>query len=150
MRAASFILSASLLSACWTGRSRDPQLEANDAPPGQRGPLKVDFRVEPSSFSTAALGRVVTAFVVTNTTAQALDPKLDKADLMINGTRSIMWFNTNGNGGREPEWYKLPPGGSVHREYTIAGTLFDGPGEYTCVLKVSGISSPPVHVHVSP
>ena len=94
--------------------------------------------------------RFVIEFRVKNRTQGSLDPQLDAADLLINGEPSIMWANTNGNGGREPEWYALPPGQQVARDYTIGETLFEKPGDYTLVLKVSDILSAPVQIRVIP
>jgi len=44
----------------------------------------------------------------------------------------------------------LPPGRHVSHDYAIGETLFKKPGEYTLVLKVSGIVSRRVQVHVRP
>ena len=93
---------------------------------------------------------VAIGFRVTNRTAEPIDPKLDVADLLINGEPSVMWANTHGNGGREPEWYALPPGHQLSREYPIGETLFEKPGDYTLVLKVSDILSAPIQVRVRP
>ena len=51
--------------------------------------------------------KFVIGFKVTNRTGAVLDPKLDLADLLINGEASVMWANTHGNGARDPEWYEL-------------------------------------------
>lgn len=140
-------------AGCWTGSAppaADPAtIHVEAKPPTPRGPLEVTLAGKPLSMTMAERARFVIAFSVTNRTAAPLDPKLDAADLLINGEPSVMWANTNGNGGREPEWYALPPGEHVGREYQIGQTLFEKPGDYTLVLKVSGILSQPLHVHVS-
>ena len=140
-----------VMTSCWRGNAPAPtppvETKRASAP---SGPLAVELVARPLQLTMAERDKFVIGFKVTNRSDAVIDPKLDVADLLINGEPSVMWANTHGNGGREPEWYELPPGQHVARDYTIGTTLFEKPGDYTLVLKVSDILSAPVQIHVRP
>jgi len=142
------------LAGCWTSASVPPPQEVpvTKAPPPDAavGPLRVELAARPTSFALAERDRFVLAWTVTNTSDAPLDPKLDFANLRVNGEPSVMFANTIGNAGGEPEWYALPPGAKVERAWPMGRDLFEKPGDYTLVLEVSGILSAPVTIRVSP
>jgi len=148
------VLGSLALAGCWTGHATPPTIETHDEKPPRRTrtkPIDIELRVDPTSVSMANLAKLGTSYTVTNTSTETLDPQLDHAELLINGSASVNWGNTNGNGAREPEWYKLPPGATLHRDYDeIGDTILFEPGDYTLQIRASGILSSAVHVHVSP
>jgi hypothetical protein len=98
--------------------------------------LTVNLTVRPSEFSFSEIEKTTVTIVAENKGKRSVKPDLHETVLLINGTESMNWKLTIGNGRRPDDWYNLPPGKSVSLSWeTLAQSLFPEPGTYHLALK---------------
>jgi hypothetical protein len=112
--------------------------------------ITVELTAEPRSLSIARPDDFLIGVTVRNVGQQVVDPQLRLSELRVDGTPSHDWSMAVMNSGQEARWKALPPGESASARWPLARELFPGPGTYTLEITVSGVTSAPVQVQVTP
>lgn len=112
-------------------------------------PIEIELLAEPRELSMSERAVFEIGIVATNRGTTTVDPRLDRARLLIDGQDSLQWGDAIANGVRDEEWYELPPGGSVSMRWPSMGEiLFPAPGGHTLKLRLRDTESVPVVVRV--
>ena len=111
-------------------------------------PIQVVLDVEPTSVSSDNLDQLTVHGVVINNGDAPIDTQLVSSDLLVNGQPSFAWSLAIGNGLRDMRESALPAGEQVDFSRVMGSSLVQGPGDYEMVLRVLGVDSSPVQVHV--
>jgi|SRR5579859_1416237 len=111
-------------------------------------PIDVALDVQPTTVSQDNLDQLTVRGVVTNHGDAPIDTQLVSSELLVNGQPSFAWGLAIGNGLRDMRETALPPGEQVAFSRVMGKSLAQGPGDYEMVLRVLGVDSPAVQVHV--
>jgi hypothetical protein len=131
------------LAECSQTTSEDSEVSAAPA-----APIDVALDVEPTTVSQATLDELTVRGVITNHGDAAIDTQLIASELLINGQPSFAWGLAIGNGYRDMRETALPPGEQVDFSRVLGKSLVHAPGDYEIVLRVLGVDSGPVQIHV--
>jgi hypothetical protein len=112
--------------------------------------ITVELSAEPRSLSVARLDDFLIGVTVRNVGQQVVDPQLRLSELRVDGATSHAWSMAVGNSGQEAKWKALPPGETATTQFALAQELFPKPGTYKLEITVSGVTSAPVQVQVTP
>lgn len=110
--------------------------------------LAIKLLSSPTQLTMAERSKFMVGLEVENRGTEVVEPQLSRCRLLVNGKPSISWGLAIGNGTREPEWYKLPPGKHVTMSWPLGEALFETPGDYHLVMQLGDQeSTAEIHVH---
>jgi hypothetical protein len=112
--------------------------------------ITVELSAEPRSLSVAKLDDFMVGVTVRNVGQQVVDPQLGLSELRVDGVPAQAWSMAVMNSGQEAKWKALPPGETASAQWPLAHELFPKPGSYKLEITVSGVTSAPVQVRVTP
>jgi hypothetical protein len=112
--------------------------------------ITVELTAEPRSLGAARLDEFRVGVIVRNLGRQVVDPQLRLSELRVDGAPSQAWSMAVNNSGQDARWKALPPGESASARWPLARELFPRPGRYRLEVTVSGVTSAPVQVEVTP
>lgn len=138
------LLACLLLAGCWTGSTASAPPPTTPAMTKPADTIRLELTTSATSFSMSERAAFQIGIRATNTTTSELEPRLDLADLTVNGESSMDWRMAIGNGGRTPEWSHLPAGKTVELAWPLGEALFRAPGTYQLELALSDVEGNPV------
>jgi hypothetical protein len=147
------VLACLLLAGCWTSGAAAPTKPAMTKPAET---LRLEITTTAMTLPMSGRDAFEIGLRATNQSSAELEPRLDLADLTVNGESSMDWRMALGNGGRTPEWTHLPAGKTVELAWPLGNELFPAPGTYKLALTLSDVEgnhvadASPVTVTVTP
>jgi hypothetical protein len=112
--------------------------------------ITVELYAEPRTISAAHFDDFQIGVNVKNVGQQVVDPQLRMSELRVDGAPSNAWSMAVMNSGQEAKWKALPPGDTATARWALAQELFPRPGSYRLEVTVSGVTSAPVQIQVTP
>jgi hypothetical protein len=112
-------------------------------------PMLVELAAELEGVNSRTHYSLIVRGTVSNVGPVPLDTRLAQSELLVNSEPSLVWSLAIGNGPRDPREYRLEPAGSLTFARVLGGGLLQGPGDYELILRVRGVESNRVRVHVS-
>ena len=110
-----------------------------------RSPIEIRLLVSPVRLRMDERNRFRVGLVATNTSAEAIDPQLYAARLLVDGEQSVAFDLALGNGVTPAQWDRLAPGATTPAvDWPLGEALFPGPGRYRLELRIETPDRPPV------
>ena len=110
--------------------------------------LRVQLDVAPIDLTAQTLPTLLIRGMVTNLGGNTVDTQAYASELLVDGQPSMAWSMAIGNGSRAEGEQALRPGKLVVFERLMGDALFREPGDHVLVLRVRGVASAPVKVHL--
>lgn len=111
--------------------------------------LSVRLEAVPQELTSETLAKFTVSGIITNYGTRTIDTQAYASELLVDNQPSMAWSMAIGNGSRQPGERALSPGESVMVQRIMGNALFTTPGAHVLVLKVLGVASPPITVHLS-
>jgi len=118
--------------------------------------LRLELTTSATTLTMAERAAFQIGVRATNQGDAVLEPRLDLADLTVNGESSMDWRMAIGNGGRDKDWLAMPAGKTVEMQWPLGEALFRAPGTYKIELSLSDVegnsvaSAAPTTITVTP
>jgi hypothetical protein len=112
--------------------------------------IRVELIAEPAALTEQTLPTLTIRGIVTNLGSHTVDTQGYASELLVDDQPSMAWSMAIGNGARDARERALPPGERVELKRVMGSGLFKEPGDHTLVLRVRGVASNPVKVHLAP
>jgi hypothetical protein len=138
-------LSALVSSTACRGAGPTPPVGPPPEPPPR---IRVELTATPLDLTLATLPTLMIDGAVTNLGDRPVETHIWASKMLVDGESSLAWQLAIGNGTRDPRELSLPPGERVEFSRNMGDSLFQTPGDHTLVLRVQGVLSPPVKVHL--